>query len=337
METRRVAMTLKDLADGIEAELAGDGSVAINSVGTLEDAEPGQISFLSNPKYVKQLETTGATAVIVAPGISNDRVALLKAKDPYYAFARAVVLLHGYRKHPHSGISPAAHVDPTASVGEGTVIYPGVYVGPGVTIGRDCILYPNAVVYDRCVLGDRVILHANCTIGQDGYGFATHKGEHHKIPQVGNVVIEDDSEIGAGTTVDRAALGSTVVGKGSKLGALVTLGHNVKLGPHALIVAQCGIAGSVTLGHHVTMGGQVGVAGHIQIGDNVVIGAQAGIINSVPDQSTMLGSPAMPISHARRVAAIFVQLPELSQRVKHLEHQVEELGTKEDENGKESR
>jgi len=332
-----VATTLKQLAERIGAELSGDGEVLIESANTLEDATEGQISFLSNPKYEKQLETTNAAAVIVSPGVKSDRVALLKAKDPYYAFAQAVIMLHGYREHPHDGISPAAHVDPTATVGEGTVIYPGVYVGPHVKIGRDCILYPNAVVYDHCVIGDRVILQANCTIGQDGYGFATHQGVHHKIPQIGNVVIEDDAEIGAGSTVDRAALGSTVVGKGSKLGALVTLGHNVKLGPHALVVAQCGVAGSTSLGHHVTMAGQVGVAGHLKIGDNVVIGAQAGIVNSIPDQSTMLGSPAMPISHARRVAAVFVQLPELSQRVKHLEQQVEELATKEDENGKESR
>jgi len=332
-----VATTLKQLAERIGAELVGDGNVLVESASTLEDATAGQVSFLSNPKYEKQLETTNASAVIVGPGVSSSRLTLLKAKDPYYAFAQAVVMLHGYRKHPHEGVSPAAHIDPSATIGEGTVVYPGVYVGPNTKIGRDCILYPNVVVYEGCVIGDRVILHANCTIGQDGYGFATHQGVHHKIPQIGNVVIEDDAEIGAGSTVDRAALGSTVVGKGSKLGALVTLGHNVKLGPHALVVAQCGVAGSTTFGHHVTMAGQVGVAGHLKVGDNVVIGAQAGIVNNVPDQSTMLGSPAMPISHARRVAAVFVQLPELSQRVKHLEQQVEELATKEDENGKESR
>jgi len=172
------------------------------------------------------------------------------------------------------------------------VIYPGVYVGPGTKIGRDCILYPNAVVYDGCVLGDRVILHANCTIGQDGLRLRHPPGRSPQDPpQIGNVVLEDDVEIGAGATVDRAALGSTVVGKGSKLGALVTLGHNVKLGPHALIVAQCGSPAARRWGNHVTMAGQVGVAGHIQVGDNVTVGAQAGIINSVPDQSTLLGSP----------------------------------------------
>jgi UDP-3-O-[3-hydroxymyristoyl] glucosamine N-acyltransferase len=322
-------MKLKELSDAIEAELIGDAEAAVHSASTLEDAGPGQVSFLSNPKYEKQLESTQATAVIVSPTITADRVTLLRAKDPYYAFARAIELLHGHRKHPHAGVSPAAHVDPTATIGENTIVYPGVYVGPHARIGRDCILYPNAVVYDYCVIGDRVIIHANATIGSDGYGFATHNGVHHKIPQVGYVILEDDVEIGPNTAVDRAALGSTVIGAGSKLGGLITIGHNVKLGPHALIVAQCGISGSVSIGHHATMAGQVGIAGHLKIGDNVTVGAQAGIINNVPDQSTLLGSPAMPISQARRVAVVFVQLPELSQRVKHLEQLVEELGTKE--------
>ena len=330
-------MKLKELAAAIEAELTGDGEAGIHSASTLEDAGPGQVSFLSNPKYAKQLETTKATAVIVATSISAVGLSLLRAKDPYYAFARAVELLHGHRTHPHGGISPAAHVDPSAMIGQNTVIYPGVYVGPRSKIGRDCILYANVVVYDDCEIGDRVIIHANATVGSDGYGYATHDGVHHKIPQVGNVVIEDDVEIGPNTAIDRAALGSTVIGAGSKLGGLITIGHNVKLGPHALVVAQCGISGSVSIGHHATMAGQVGIAGHLKIGDNVTVGAQAGIVNNVPDQSTLLGSPAMPISQARRVAAVFVQLPELNQRVRHLEQLVEELGTKEAPSERENR
>lgn len=320
-------MTLKELAAAIGAEVSGDGSIAVESVAALEDAGPGQISFLSNPKYAKELETTAASAVIVAPGVTSDRVTLLKAKDPYYAFAQVVVALHGHRKHPHAGIHPKAHVDPTASVGEGSVLYPGVYVGPRARIGRDCILYPNVVVYDDCVIGDRVTIHANSSIGPDGFGYATHDGAHHKIPQVGNVVIEDDVEIGSGVCIDRAALGSTVIGNGSKLNDLISIGHGTRIGAHGLLVSLVGVAGSVTVGHHVTMAGQVGVAGHLEIGDNVTIGAQSGVVNNIPDQSTLLGSPAMPISHARRVAAVFVQLPELNQRVKRLEQQVEELGT----------
>lgn len=327
-----MALTLKELATLIGAELAGDPDLVVTSASTLDDAREGQLSFLSNPKYVKQIETTKASAVIVTPLVKVDRIATLKAKDPYYAFALAVTLLHGVRKHPHEGIHPRAAIDPSATIGEGTVIYPGVYVGPRTRVGRNCILYPNVVIYDDCVVGDRVIIHANASIGQDGFGFATNAGVHHKIPQVGNVVLEDDVEIGANATVDRSALGTTRIGKGTKLGDLTTIGHNTQLGEHCVIVAQAGIAGSVTVGHHVTMAGQVGVAGHLEIGDNVMIGAQAGVTNNVPEQTVMLGSPAMPIRQARRVAAIFVQLPELQDRVKKLEHSIGELAAK-DESG----
>jgi UDP-3-O-[3-hydroxymyristoyl] glucosamine N-acyltransferase len=326
-----VTLTLQELAVEIGAEVAGgDPDLRVSSVNTLEDAQAGQVSFLSNGRYLRLLETTNASAVIVAPGVANMRVALLRASNPYYAFARAVVKLHGHRRHPHAGIHPAAHVDPAASIGEGTVLYPGVYVGPRARVGRDCILYPNVVVYDDCVLGDRVILHANCSIGHDGFGHATHKGPdgtlvHYKIPQAGNVVIEDDVELGAGCAIDRATLGSTVIGRGTKFSDLVAIGHGSKVGPHGLLVAQVGIAGSVRIGHHVTLAGQVGVAGHLEIGDHVTVGAQSGVINDVPDKSTLLGSPAMPASHARRVYTIFGQLPELLDRIKRLEQQVQEL------------
>lgn len=330
-----LSFTLDQLAQAIGAELTGDPKISIDSAATLEDAKSGQIAFLANPKYVSQLETTAASAVIVAPSVSRDGIALLKAKDPYYAFALAVQTLHGFRRHPHAGIHPKASIDPTATIGEGTIIYPGVYVGPRTRIGRDCILYPNVVIYDDCVIGDRVIIHANASIGQDGFGFATHGGVHHKIPQIGNVIIGDDVEIWANATIDRSALGSTFVGKGSKLGDLITIGHNTRLGDHCVIVAQAGIAGSVTVGHHVTMAGQVGIAGHIEIGDNVTIGAQAGVTNSVPEQSVLLGSPAMPIRQARRVAAVFVQLPELQDRVKKLEQAVEELAKDDERDHKE--
>jgi UDP-3-O-[3-hydroxymyristoyl] glucosamine N-acyltransferase len=323
-------VTLKELAGAIGAELEGDPGIVITGVGTLEEATTGQVTFLANPKYLKQLETTSASAVIVAPSVKIDRLPLLKAKDPYYAFALAVRQLMGERKHPFAGIHPRATVDPTAAVGEGTVVYPGAYIGPRVRVGRDCVLYANVVIYEDCVIGDRVVIHANTAIGPDGFGFASNGGIHHKIPQIGNVIVEDDVEIGANCSIDRAALGSTVIGKGSKLNDLIAIGHNTKMGPHCLIVSQVGIAGSATIGHHVTLAGQVGVAGHIEVGDNVTVGAQAGVTNSVPEQSVLLGSPAMPIRQARRVAAVFVQLPELQDRVKKLEQAVEEL-SKDDE------
>jgi UDP-3-O-[3-hydroxymyristoyl] glucosamine N-acyltransferase len=321
-------MKVDELAKEIGAEVVGDGSQEITSAATLEDATAGQVSFLANARYVRQIESTNATAVIVAPSIvTNKHITLLKTADPYYAFMKAVVLMYGHRKHPHEGIHKQALVDPAASIGEGTVIYPGAYVGPRARLGRDCIIYPNATIYDDCVLGDRVIVHACTSIGTDGYGYATHKGVHHKIPQVGNVVIEDDVEIGACCSIERAALGSTTIGKGTKIDQLVVIGHGSKIGEHCLLVAQTGIAGSVTLGRHVTLAGQAGVAGHLKIGNQVTVGAQSGIISDIGDQSTVVGSPAMPASHARRVYMLFTQLPEIVDRIKQLEQQVEELSS----------
>jgi UDP-3-O-[3-hydroxymyristoyl] glucosamine N-acyltransferase len=308
-----MTLTLRELAAEIGADVVGDPEVRVSSVNTLEDAGPGQVSFLSNGKYVRLLETTRASAVIVAPDLTSKRVALLKTRDPYLAFTKAVVKLHGHRRHPHSGIHPAAHVDPTATVGHGTVLYPGVYVGPRARVGRDCVLYPNVVVYDDCVLGDRVIVHANTSIGHDGFGHATHKGPdgvlvHTKIPQVGNVVVEDDVEIGANCAIDRATLGSTVIGKGTKFSNLIAIGHGTKVGPHGLLVAQVGIAGSVKV-----------------------------VINDVPDRTTLMGAPAMNASHARRVYTLFTQLPELLERIKKLEQQVEKSssdGAEKEEDGR---
>lgn len=323
-------MRLDELARQIQAEVVGDASIDVRACATLEDAQAGDVSFLSNPRYAPKLDATRASAVIVGLGVRGEHVALLRAKDPYYAFAQAVVLLHGYRKHPHEGIHARALVDPSASIGAGTIIYPGVYVGPRARIGHDCILYPNVVIYDDCVIGDRVTIHANTTIGQDGFGYATHLGVHHKIPQTGNVIIEDDVEIGSNCAIERAAMGSTVIGKGTKFCDLIAIGHGTKVGEHCLLVAQVGIAGSVSVGHHVTMGGQVGVAGHLKIGNNVTIAAQTGVMSEIGDQTTMMGAPAMPASHARRVYSIFMQLPDVVDRIKQLEQKVEELSGTDD-------
>jgi UDP-3-O-[3-hydroxymyristoyl] glucosamine N-acyltransferase len=277
------------------------------------------------------LETTRASAVVAALSVKAVKnTVLLKASDPYFAFRQAVVKLHGFRKHSHQGVHPKAHVEHSASVGEGSILYPGVYIGPNARVGRDCILYANAVVYDNCVLGDRVIVQSGAVIGADGYGFATHKGEHHKIPQTGNVVVEDDVEIGACCSIERAMLGSTLIGKGTKIDQLVVVGHGCKIGPHCLLVAQTGISGSVTLGHHVTLAGQTGVTGHLKIGDQVTVGAQSGIISDIEDQRTVVGSPAMPVVHAKRVYTLFTQLPDIVDRLKAVEQRVEELGTESD-------
>jgi UDP-3-O-[3-hydroxymyristoyl] glucosamine N-acyltransferase len=312
-------MRLDELAKRINAELVGDGSIEITGVATLDSAGAGQLSFVSNPKYAKQLLTTQASAVVVSTAVKSDRLAMLKAKNPYYTFRQAVVLLHGFRKHPHAGVHPAAHIDPTATIGEGSVIYPGVVVGPRVKIGRDCILYSNVNVYDDCILGDRVIVHAGATLGVDGFGFATEAGVHHKIPQIGNLVIEDDVEIGANSSIERGALESTVIGRGTKIDNAVVIGHGTRVGEHCLFVAQVGIAGSVTIGHHVVLGGQTGVAGHLTIGDGVMVGAKSGVSGDIPAKSMMLGSPVMEIRKYRRSAALFKNFPELLERIKRLE------------------
>jgi UDP-3-O-[3-hydroxymyristoyl] glucosamine N-acyltransferase len=312
-------MRLDELAGTIEAELAGDGGIEVTGAGTLESAGPGQVSFVSNPKYARRLLTTKASAVVVSPSVKSDSVALLKAKNPYYAFRQAVVVLHGFRKHPHQGVHPAAFVDPSATIGEGTVIYPGVFIGPRVKIGRDCILYSNVNVYDDCKIGDRVIVHAGATLAVDGFGFATEMGVHHKIPQIGSLVIEDDVEIGANSAIERGALENTVIGRGTKIDNAVVVGHGTKVGEHCLFVAQVGIAGSVTIGHHVTLGGQTGVAGHISIGDGAIVGAKSGVSGDIEPKSIMLGSPALEIRRYRRSAALFKNLPELLERIKRLE------------------
>jgi UDP-3-O-[3-hydroxymyristoyl] glucosamine N-acyltransferase len=329
-----MSVTISQLAEKIGAVVMGDGSGEVSSVQTLEDAGPGQVSFLSNPKYGKLLATTRASAVIAPRDAHSDHVTLLHTADPYYAFMQAMVLLHGHRQHPHRGVHPGAHVDSTAKVGEGSVLYPGVYVGPRAVVGKDCILYPNSVVYDDCVLGDRVTLHAGTVIGQDGFGYSTHKGEHHKIPTVGNVILEDDVEIGANVTIQRATLGSTVIGKGTKMSDLISIGHGARVGAGGLLVSLVGIAGSTKIGHHVTIGGQAGIVGHLNVGDNVIIAAQAGVVEDVPDQALMMGSPATEAPHGRKVLTLTTQLPQLLERIRHLEQQVAELASDEEQSRK---
>jgi UDP-3-O-[3-hydroxymyristoyl] glucosamine N-acyltransferase len=320
-----VTITVSELAGKIGASVVGDGALAISSMATLEDAQPGQVSFLSNPKYEKLLETTNASAVIASKTTRSRRITILRCDDPYYAFMQAMVLLYGHRKHPFTGIHPQAHVDSTAKLGAGCVLYPGAFVGPRATLGNDCVLYPNAVVYDDCILHDRVTLHAGAVIGQDGFGYATHKGVHHKIPQAGIVELHDDVEIGANVTIQRAALGKTSIGAGTKISDLVAIGHGASVGEHGLLVSLTGIAGSTKIGHHLTIGGQAGVAGHLVLGDRVTIAARAGVIADAADGTVLYGAPASPAPHGRKGLAVLAQLPELAERVRQLEKQLEEL------------
>jgi UDP-3-O-[3-hydroxymyristoyl] glucosamine N-acyltransferase len=335
--------TLGDLARYVDGRVCGDPDVIIKSAATLGHANEGDISFLTNRKYEKQLRSTKASAVIVGKETPEVSVPLLIAEDPYYAFMQVMVLLHGHRKHKKTGISPKASISDTAKIGtdchihdfvvveddarikDGCVIYPGVYIGRDVQIGSDSIVYPNVVIYSGCKIGNRVIINANSTIGEDGFGYATHKGVHHKIPQAGSVLIEDDVEIGACCAIEGGTLGDTVIGHGSKIGDTVTIGHGTRIGPHCLLVAQVGVAGSTTLGHHCVAGGQAGLVGHINIGNNVTIAAQAGVINNVPDNKVILGSPAIEASLGRRAYSMIQYLPEMRQSIRELQNRISQI------------
>lgn len=344
--------TLGELAEYVDGRVCGDPKVIIRAASTLGKAEEGDISFLTNRKYEKQLRSTRASAVIVGKDAPGATVPLLIAEDPYYAFMQVMVLLHGHRKHKKEGISQKASISDSAKIGadchihdfvviedevqikDGCVIYPGVYIGQGAQIGCDSIVYPNVVVYDGCKIGNRVIINANSTIGEDGFGFATHKGVHHKIPQTGSVVIEDDVEIGACCGIEGGTLSDTVIGHGSKIGDSVTIGHGARIGPYCLLVAQVGIAGSTTIGHHCTIGGQVGIVGHISIGNNVTIAAQAGVINSVPDNKVVLGAPAVEANMGRRAYSMIQCLPEMRQSIRELQNQVKRITSMTDNGSK---
>jgi UDP-3-O-[3-hydroxymyristoyl] glucosamine N-acyltransferase len=335
--------TLGELAEYVDGRICGDPNVKIKSASTLGRAEEGDISFLTNRKYEKQLRTTKASAVIVGKETTTSSVPLLIAEDPYYAFMQIMVLLHGHRKHKKIGISPRASISDSAKIGldchihdfvtisdkakirDGCVIYPGVYIGQNVQIGNDSIIYPNVTIYDGCIIGNRVIINANTAIGEDGFGYATHKGIHHKIPQTGTVIIEDDVEIGTCCGIERGTLSDTIIGQGSKLGDLVTIGHGTRIGPYCLLVAQVGIAGSTSLGHHCVVGGQVGIVGHINIGNNVTIAAQAGVINNIPDNKVVLGAPAIEANQGKRAYSMIQYLPDMRQNIRDLQSQFEQL------------
>lgn len=334
--------TLAELAKYVGGRVTTAPNTRIHSASTLGRATEGDISFLANAKYEKQVHTTKASAVIVGKEIKTP-VPQLITDDPYYAFMQIVVLLHGHRKHKKVGISKHARIADTAKIGvdchihdnavvadnaqigDGCIIYPGTYIGQNVQVGSDCIFYPNVVIYDGCKIGNRVIINANSTVGEDGFGYASHDGTHHKIPHIGIVVIEDDVETGTCCGIERGTLGDTIIGKGTKLGDLVAIGHGTKVGDHCLLVAQVGIAGSTTLGNHCVLGGQVGVVGHINIGNNVTIAAQAGVINNIPDGKVVVGAPAIEAKLGRRAYNTIQHLPEMKQNIRHLQKQLEHL------------
>jgi UDP-3-O-[3-hydroxymyristoyl] glucosamine N-acyltransferase len=334
---------LSELATRLDCRLEGDGELDVTRVAGIQDAQPGDVTFLANPKYEKLLATTRATAVILKEEAPAAPCAMLRARDPYLAFARAVSLFA-----PVSRPAPGVHalaaiaadaslgadvsVGPFVAIGEGarigerTVIYPNVTIGAGATVGSDCTIHSNAAIREGCTIGDRVILQNGVVVGGDGYGFVRRgDGTHEKIPQVAVVVIEDDVELGANTTVDRPAVGETRIKAGTKIDNLVQIGHGVTVGRNVLMAAQVGIAGSTDVEDDVVFGGQVGVGGHLTIGRGAIAVGQSGVTNSLDPGAFVAGYPAIDSRDWRKASVLFRRLPEMKRRIEQLEARVAEL------------
>ncbi len=337
-------MTLQELADRIGCRLEGQGATEITGVAGIKHAQPGQITFLGNPKYQGALATTRASAVIL-----NDRTpappgrAVLRTPEPYVAFAKALELFARIPRPPagvdacsaigrdvrfgkNVAIGPFVSIGDEATIGDNTIVYSHAAIGAGTQIGRDCIIYSHVAIRERIAIGDRVILHSGVVLGSDGYSFARQAdGTHYKIPQNGVIVLEDDVELGANTCVDRPAVGETRIGAGTKIDNLVQVAHSVTVGQRVLLAAQTGIAGSTTVEDDVIFAGQVGVAGHITIGKGTVATAQTGIPNSTGPGSFVSGYPAIANREWLKSSAVFKKLPELRKLVQDLERRVADL------------
>lgn len=332
-------LTIAEIAASVGGNFPPEAaSVTITGPATLATAQAGEISFFSHPRYAPDLRTTRAAAVLVPHDFSGETPAVcIRVENPSSSFTKItekfcpapIVPPPGI--HPTATIAPGAQIAPDACIqaqavieegaiiGARSIIGAGVFLGRGVVIGADCLLHPRAVVREHCTLGDRVTLHSGVVIGGDGFGYDTREGRHHKIPQTGHVAIENDVEIGANSTVDRARFGRTVIGEGTKIDNLVMIAHNVVIGKHCIICAQVGISGSTEIGDYVILAGQAGIVGHIKIGSGSIIGAQSGVSNDVEPKARLVGSPPRPIGEWKRMVVRIDRLADLYNRVKKLE------------------
>ena len=337
-----MTFTTAQIAKLLQGEVVGDSNAVLKNFAPAENAQADDLTFAENENYFARAEQSAATAIIVDKHFASARKILIRVPDARIAFAKVLALFFPEHKftagiHPTTVIAPGAHIDSSAhigphcvigervQIGARTVLQGGNFIGNNSKLGKDVNLFPNVTIYPRGEIGNRVRIHANSVIGSDGFGYVQDGGVHRKVPQIGNVVIGDDVEIGAGVTIDRGALGSTVIGKGSKIDNLVQIAHNVEIGEHCLLVAQSGIAGSSKLGNYVVLAGQVGIAGHLKIGNQVTVAAQSGVMNNIPDGEKWFGYPAQPDKDIKRQIIAQRQLPELIKRVAELE---KKLGVK---------
>ncbi len=335
--------TLKELADYLGGEVIGDENIKIKGVMTIDEAREGYITFVSNIKYIKKIEATEASAILVSPGIEAKGKNLLVTKNPYLAFAKVVDLMMNPEKVYPGTLDDSASVSDSAEIGshvtaypfvfigenvkvaDNVVLYPGVYVGDDCQIGKDTVIHPNTVLHKGTIIGERVVIHSNSVIGCSGYGYAPDGKTYCKIPQVGITVIEDDVDIGANTTINRGVLGETRIKRGTKIDSEVMIAHNVEIGEDTLITSQVGIAGSVEIGNNVILAGGAGVAGHIKVGDNVQVGGWSGVIKDLPSGGTFLGTPAIEIERMRKCFVLIQKLPEMKDTIKDLQKKIKQL------------
>jgi UDP-3-O-[3-hydroxymyristoyl] glucosamine N-acyltransferase len=342
-----VVATVEQLAALVRGRLVGDGSVSIQSARPVGEAGPGDITFIENDRFARLLRTSPASAAIVGPHFSLGRnevqesLAVIEVEDPMSAFLAVRTHLIGKHKSRWVGIHPQACVAPTAQVGhdvaihafayvgehatigDGTTLHPGAVIGDGCTLGRDCIIHPNAVLYENVTLGDRVEIHGGSVLGGDGFGYRQVDGRHVKIPHSGRLEVENDVEVGANSTIDRATFETTRIGEGTKIDNLVMIGHNNQIGRHNLLCGQVGISGSCKTGDYVVIAGQAGIKDKTQIGNRVIIGAQAGVHRNISDGQNVLGSPAIPVREQRRIFQMIARLPEMHRQLRDLAAQIE--------------
>ena len=327
-----MTLTTAEIAKRLAGEVLGDASATLTGFANADVARPGDLTFAENPEYFAAAENSAATAIIAGKDATSTKKIIIRVANPRVAFAKALAIFFPEPKfapgiHPSAVIAAGAQVDPTAhigphctigervKIGANVILQSGNYVGDDSVLGDETNLFPHATVYARSQIGKRVRLHSGAVIGSDGFGYVFDTSFHRKVPQIGNVVIGDDVEIGSNSSVDRGALGSTVIGRGTKIDNLVQVAHNVEIGEHCILCAQVGIAGSAKVGNYVVMAGQVGIAGHLKIGHKVTVGSKSGVMHNIPDGETWLGAPAQPDKQAKRIMIAMQRLPDLFKKI----------------------